>query len=314
MSTNQNTDAPQSNPDDGIISIQRIDNQDLFLADALINVDKIRKSDLDLSERHNFRKGNKSLLAKKFLDLFSRENIIEFGLMTGEIPIPIEKSTGSVYLPIIEKRQITDKISKLKHRELIKYISCSTVQVLFKSTFEEGINTPIEIELCDDRLIQTDEALISRLKGNLKYKKVKFNVNLQQEICLKDADLSRALILKYKLLRTNFMRKGNHPFTITFRVNYALTSSHHSIQFAKAERIQIDELFEPVLQQTTLLKKAQPSFRRADSLRLIELPETSKNEDEGSSTSIVIKNEPNIGKLIKTIDHIGSELGIKTVP
>mgnify|MGYP001555008701 FL=1 len=43
------------------------------------------------------------------------------------------------------------------------------------------------------------------------------------------------------------MLKGNHPFTITYQINYALTNSHHSITFKTEDRIYIDKLFTPLL-------------------------------------------------------------------
>ncbi|AES59829.1 cell-to-cell movement protein [Medicago truncatula] len=43
------------------------------------------------------------------------------------------------------------------------------------------------------------------------------------------------------------MKKGNHPFTICYRINYALSNSHHSIKFIGKNTIHIDELFTPLV-------------------------------------------------------------------
>ena len=43
------------------------------------------------------------------------------------------------------------------------------------------------------------------------------------------------------------MKKGNHPFTIYYRINYALSNSHHSIEFKGKDTIHIDELFAPIV-------------------------------------------------------------------
>jgi hypothetical protein len=43
------------------------------------------------------------------------------------------------------------------------------------------------------------------------------------------------------------MKKGNHPFTFYYRINYALNNSHHSIEFTGKYTIHNDDLFTPVV-------------------------------------------------------------------
>ncbi|GJX12539.1 putative zinc finger, CCHC-type, caulimovirus coat protein [Tanacetum coccineum] len=42
------------------------------------------------------------------------------------------------------------------------------------------------------------------------------------------------------------MKPGNKVFSITYLVAYALTSSHHSIDYKKKEYIEIDDLFNEI--------------------------------------------------------------------
>lgn len=229
--------------------IHNIENESGFMQDAIINRKAIRRSDFTLSEKHNFD-------YKSFANIFSRKNVIYFGKMVGEEPIPIEQTKGNIIIPIINQQQIRDRIRQMKEsdRSKIAYIHISTIQVILKSTFM-GCDTPMKLELRDDRIIDRKESIIAQGKGNLSEGKLKFNVNIQMGLSLKDKDLSKSITVRYELLRRTFMHKGNHPFTITYQINYALTNSHHSITFKTKDIIQIDDLFKPLLSLETTQKQ-----------------------------------------------------------
>ncbi|AES97390.1 cell-to-cell movement protein [Medicago truncatula] len=150
--------------------------------------------------------------------------------MIGEEAISIENTQGNIVTSTINKTQIEKRIETFSEKEKSKigYIHISTIQILIKSTFMKGIDSPLEI--C-----------------NLKYGKIKFDINLQMGLSLKDKDLDRSIVFHYKLENSNFMKKGNHPFTICYRINYALSNSHHSIEFIGKNTIHIDELFTPLV-------------------------------------------------------------------
>jgi hypothetical protein len=226
--------------------IQNEENESGYLFDALvekknINKDAIRKSNFTLSEKHNFQ-------YHTLRNLFSRKNIIYYGKIVGEEPIPIELTEGNIVIPIINKQQIRNRIQNIKEidRSKIAYIHISTIQIILKSTFSD-LDTPIELEIRDDRIINNQESIIAKGKGNLIEGKIKFNINIQLGLSLKDKNLNNSITVRYRLLRNNFMLKGNHPFTITYQINYALTNSHHSITFKTDDRIHIDKLFEPLI-------------------------------------------------------------------
>jgi hypothetical protein len=75
------------------------------------------------------------------------------------------------------------------------------------------------------------------------------------------------------------MKNGNHPFTICYRINYALSNSHHSIEFTGQYTIHIDELFTPIV------KLESPIFRNParNSCSLIEVDENLFEETEERS-------------------------------
>ena len=216
--------------------------------DGIIN-NQIEKADFSITDKENFRQNTLENI-KKF---FSRENILKFGLMIGEAPIPIESTSGQTMIATIDSTQIRKRINTFpeKDRKKIGYIHISTVQILLKSTFLKGIDTPIELVLEDSRINNPELAKIAEGSCNLKYGKVKFDVNLQFGLSLKDADLNRSINLTYKMKDPHFMKKGNHPFTICYKINYALSNSHHSVEFKGKDRIHIDELFAPLVNLKT---------------------------------------------------------------
>jgi hypothetical protein len=65
----------------------------------------------------------------------------------------------------------------------------------------------------------------------LKHEKIKFDINLQIWLSLRDKDLDRSIVFHYKLENPKLMKEGNHPFIISYRINYALSNSIYSIDF-----------------------------------------------------------------------------------
>ena len=174
-----------------------------YYADGVID-NKIEEAYLSLTAEENFkRKFNKS---KEF---FSRKNILKFGIMIGEEAIPIETTQGNIVISTIDKTQIEKRIETFSEKEKSKigYIHISTIQILIKSTFMKGIDSPLKIALEDSRILDKRQATIAQGKCNLKYGKIKFDINLQMGLSLKDKDLDRSIVFHYKLENSNFMKK-----------------------------------------------------------------------------------------------------------
>nr|WCL16039.1 movement protein [Chrysanthemum yellow edge associated virus 1] len=232
----------------GIINISNFENQGTIFKDILIDSAKIRKTNFDLKSKHNFQ----TSLIKSFTNLFNTKNVLYFGTMFGEEPVPIETTQGDVRIPLINKQQLINKIKKTnKPSHLFGYVHISTIQILLKSTFARGIDSPITLELFDNRFINTNNALISTGSGNLQEGLLKFDINIQTSVAILDKHLEDAVILKYKLEKTNFMKQGNHPFSVAYKINYALSNSHHSMTYKTDDTIKIDTLFTPLLKLNT---------------------------------------------------------------
>lgn len=56
-------------------------------------------------------------------------------------------------------------------------------------------------------------------------------------------NLDRVLSFVHQFERENLMNSGDKVFSITYVVAYALTNSHHSIDYKNSEKIEIDDIF-----------------------------------------------------------------------
>ncbi|XP_071723029.1 uncharacterized protein [Rutidosis leptorrhynchoides] len=241
------------------------EEKDNFKRDILVSkniIKKIKKEELNLRECQDIR--------TPLRNLFSRKNILYFGKITAEYPIEISTATGETSIPIISGDEIKEKIKQLNikqaDKDKIGYIHISTVQILIKSTFMEGIDSPIRLAICDDRIQHPRDRIIGIVNGNLAYTKLKFNVSLQLGIPLCTENLDRSLILAYKFYRNNLMAKEDYPFTITYEIGYALSNSHHSIQFKDNDRIYLEDLFGVTAKVGTIKTTPISSVPRIDNI------------------------------------------------
>nr|GEU71395.1 hypothetical protein [Tanacetum cinerariifolium] len=68
----------------------------------------------------------------------------------------------------------------------------------------------------------------------------------QYGLSLDSKDLDQVLAFVHEFERSDLMKPRNKVFSITYFVAYALTSSHHSIDYRKKEYIEIDDLFNEI--------------------------------------------------------------------
>jgi len=205
---------------------------------------KIQKEDLDLTKDANM-KGKERIggIMKRFNQ---KENIIYYGKLINETPIDIADAQGHTYIQLLNKKlmELKRNIKKEEHRNRIGYIHIGAIQVLIKATFQEGINSPVELILKDDRITDSVDKILGVVEGNLAYVKLKFEIHPNIGIPLDTQRLDQALTLEHR--RRNLMRLDDKIFSITYCVNYALTNSHHSIAFRNNNRIDVPSLFEDI--------------------------------------------------------------------
>ncbi|KAL0301875.1 UNVERIFIED_CONTAM: movement protein [Sesamum radiatum] len=73
--------------------------------------------------------------------------------------------------------------------------------------------------------------------------KLMFDIHSRIAYNLADQDFSRVLTLHQDFKRKDLMKEGNRPYSITYRIVYALSNTHHSDLFLRKEYIEIPRIF-----------------------------------------------------------------------
>lgn len=77
-------------------------------------------------------------------------------------------------VPIFTKQLSTEEISKINFKNPLTYCYFGGIEVILYAHFREGIDTPIELYLADDRITYpTEKAMLVKLTANLIYQKRK---------------------------------------------------------------------------------------------------------------------------------------------
>ena len=157
-----------------------------------------------------------------------------YGLSLKEKALNIEVTSNKIEIPLLEKRELIQRISKINEKDRCKigWIYIGSIQMILSATFREGIDTPIDLALLDNRIVNKKEAILGIIRGNLKYQKLIFNIYPKIAYNLADKDFDRTLSLIQDFKRQDFMRKGNKPYSITYKIAYALSNTHHIEYFA----------------------------------------------------------------------------------
>ncbi|KAK4407661.1 movement protein [Sesamum angolense] len=74
-------------------------------------------------------------------------------------------------------------------------------------------------------------------------RKLMFDIHPRIAYSLADQDFSRVLTLHQDFKRKDLMKEGNRPYSITYRIAYALSNTHHSDLFLRKEYIEIPRIF-----------------------------------------------------------------------
>ncbi|GKA16607.1 reverse transcriptase domain-containing protein [Tanacetum coccineum] len=98
----------------------------------------------------------------------------------------------------------------------------------------------------DNRIESRKDCILGIARGNLAYSRFMFTVYPQYGISLDTKDLDQTLAFVHEFERSDLMKPGNKVFSITYLVAYALTSSHHSIDYKEKEYIELDDLFNEI--------------------------------------------------------------------
>ncbi|KAL0337795.1 UNVERIFIED_CONTAM: putative enzymatic polyprotein [Sesamum calycinum] len=92
-------------------------------------------------------------------------------------------------------------------------------------------------------------AIPMEFTGNLYAGKLMFDIHPRIAYNLADQDFSRVLTLHQDFKRKDLMKEGNRPYSITYRIAYALSNTHHSDLFLRKEYIEIPRIFKEFAKQ-----------------------------------------------------------------
>ena len=94
-------------------------------------------------------------------------------------------------------------------RRKVGYFHIGVVQILIKSTFQEWINSLIELLLKDERITNSKDKILGVIEGNLAYVKLKFEIHPNIGIPLSTKRLEQSLTLEHNFLRKDLMKPGD---------------------------------------------------------------------------------------------------------
>ena len=247
----------------------------IFAQDILINqslLDQVSKSSLTLSPDEVFK--SLTTVAKLKNKMFCRKNIVLTCISSREYALDIKDTCGSVEIPLVNREEISAKLSKLSPeiRKTISYIHIGSTRIMIKATFRLGINSPIKLALVDRRLTRPQDAIFGAIQGNLAYGKLLFTCNPQIGVPLNTKNINSVLCLAHEFERSDLMRSGDMPFSITYKIGYSLTNSHHSMMFKSGDKISIDGIFKEIGQASSIPFQEVPLLQSIWAMNLTPQP------------------------------------------
>ncbi|KAL0361502.1 UNVERIFIED_CONTAM: movement protein [Sesamum radiatum] len=202
------------------------------------------RQDSNLSPYDGFRIGGIGKVLNQ-IGLNQRRHHIIYKVSSGEFAIPMELTGNVMEMQLIPKEEILEELSKLREEVAVtmKWIHIGAIEVVIKATFKEGIDSEIHLSIMDRRINNLRDGCLGTMIGNLYAGKLMFDIHPRIAYNLADQDFSRVLTLHQDFKRKDLMKEGNRPYSITYRIAYALSNTHHSDLFLRKEYIEIPKIF-----------------------------------------------------------------------
>ncbi|KAL0360994.1 UNVERIFIED_CONTAM: movement protein [Sesamum radiatum] len=206
-------------------------------------MERIMCQDSNLSPYDGFRIGGIGKVLNQ-IGLNQRRHHIIYKVSSGEFAIPMELTGNVMEMQLIPKEEILEELSKLREEvaTTMKWIHIGTIEVVIKATFKEGIDSEIHLSMEEEEYNLRDGCLGTMI-GNLYAGKLMFDIHPRIAYNLADQDFSRVLTLHQDFKIKDLIKEGNRPYSITYRIAYALSNTHHSDLFLRKEYIEIPRIF-----------------------------------------------------------------------
>ena len=158
-----------------------------------------------------------------------------------EKTIDVRTTQGTHKINLLTKNTVSELLSKIskKHSEKIQYVYLAGIQIMFKSLFREGIDSPLTVSLHDGRIINLEDGHLGTIEGNLAYQKLIFTCYPKYCVSLKDKNFNEVLGLHFKLHRNDIMEPGDQIMTMEYRALYTFTNSNYGNIYSNKPYIEI---------------------------------------------------------------------------
>ncbi|KAK4386593.1 movement protein [Sesamum angolense] len=166
-------------------------------------MERIMRQDSNFSPYDGFRIGGIGKVLNQ-IGLNQRKHHIIYKVSSGEFAIPIEFTGNVMEMQLIPKEEILEELSRLREEVAV------TMKWIHIGTMS---------------------------------RKLMFDIHPRIAYNLADQDFSRVLTLHQDFKRKDLMKEGNRPYSITYRIAYALSNTHHSDLFLRKEYIEIPRIF-----------------------------------------------------------------------
>ncbi|KAL0355737.1 UNVERIFIED_CONTAM: movement protein [Sesamum radiatum] len=207
-------------------------------------MERIMRQDSNLSPYDGFRIGGIGKVLNQ-IGLNQRRHHIIYKVSSAEFAIPMELTGNVMEMQLIPKEEILEELSKLREEVAVtmKWIHIGAIEVVIKATFKEEIDSEIHLSIMDRRINNLRDGYLGTMIGNLYAGKLMFDIHPRIAYNLADQDFSRVLTLHQDFKRKDLMKEGNRSYSITYRIAYALSNTHHSDLFLRKEYIEIPRIF-----------------------------------------------------------------------
>ncbi|KAL0320324.1 UNVERIFIED_CONTAM: movement protein [Sesamum radiatum] len=207
-------------------------------------MERIMRQDSNLSTYDGFRIGEIGRVLNQ-IGLNQRRHHIIYKVSSGEFAIPMELTKNVMEMQLIPKEEILEELSKLREEVAVtmKWIHIGTIEVVIKATFNEGIDSEIHLSIMNRRINNLRNGCLGTMIGHLYAWTLMFDIHPRIAYNLADQDFSRVLTLHQDFKRKDLMKEGNTPYSITYRIAYALSNTYHSDLFLRKEYIEIPRIF-----------------------------------------------------------------------
>ncbi|KAL0383107.1 UNVERIFIED_CONTAM: movement protein [Sesamum calycinum] len=264
-------------------------------------MERIMRQDSNLSPYDGFRIGGIGKVLNQ-IGLNQRKHHIIYKVSSGEFSIPMEFTGNVMEMQLIPKEEILEELSRLREEIAVtmKWIHIGTIEVVIKATFKEGIDLEIYLSIMDRRINNLGDGYLGTMIGNLYAGKLMFDIHPRIAYNLVDQDFSRVLTLHQDFKRKDLMKEGNRPYSITYRIAYALSNTHHYDLFLRKEYIEIPRIF----------KEFAKVLRREKAYRIMPINFRSKRGDfDAKLTHPKMQDKRKFGKVLLSFrqGHIDSD-------